>query len=501
MVCCWNVDCGYEYNATSAERCGRCGAALTLRDRYRAAERLSVGSDDRGRDRWKATDLDRPDRPIPCVVTRFAFGDPDTPARDRAIAQFQQTVASLKTLAGRLQLPPLLDTWQSRDARSGYVVRGWVEGQTLAHEFASREYGEDEVRSRLADLLATVQYIHSRRLIHGYLHPATIVRTVTGDAERCIPIDFSRTQPRDRRSPVPLPTETDYCAPEDLRGQLAPASDLYSLGAISVQLLTGLSPLELYDAVDDRWIWRDFVPPDRAVRPQFGRVLDRLLATQLDRRYARAIDALQDLDALPDPAAAIVLDHERRDIEPIALTVPIPPAPMFWQRWLGIVEPARSPTGLDCTHLRDRLAARDWASADRETAALLRTATAARSRYLDARDIAALDAEDLAFLDRLWREASGDRFGFTVQQRIYRECKGDYVRFCGRVGWPLATTQSSAEPWRDRDAAPEGYWPSRRWTIATAALRVLQAMFASIDRHQLARPLRYVPPDSSAMSS
>lgn len=357
------------------------------------------------------------------------------------------------------------------------------------------------MRSFLANLLPIVQYIHSCRLVHSNLQPETLLRDTN---QRLIPIGLHHLQPLPSfpasetttpgRSPSapPLgsifqPQITDYCAPERWRGGAVPASDLYSLGAIAVQLLTTLSPLELYDPIEDRWYWRDFIPPDQPVSPQLGRLLDRLLATPLVDRYARASDVLSDLEDLPTRSPALATS-------PIATTIPIPLAPRRWQRWLGLAsEPALSPTGLDCTHLRDRLAARDWSAADRETATLICVATGTPGRYLHGHEIEAFAAEDLVMIDRLWREASSDRFGWSVQQRIYRESGGDYAQFCVRVGWPLAAERvTGVEPWQYRSSAPEGHLPSRRWA-GGGAMRSLQLLFDRVERCQIALPPRRSP--------
>jgi WD40 repeat protein len=87
------------------------------------------------------------------------------------------------------------------------------------------------------------------------------------------------------------------------------ASDLYSLGVTCIHLLTGLSPFALVDGIENRWIWRDLCPPAVATgisesrREVLFKLLDRLIAWDLDRRFssAAAIAAFQAYQPLHVP--------------------------------------------------------------------------------------------------------------------------------------------------------------------------------------------------------
>lgn len=77
------------------------------------------------------------------------------------------------------------------------------------------------------------------------------------------------------------------------------AADLYGLGATCIHLLTGRSPLELYDLAADRWVWQAALP--QPISPALAQILDRLLARSLDDRYALASEVLRDLKVLATP--------------------------------------------------------------------------------------------------------------------------------------------------------------------------------------------------------
>jgi hypothetical protein len=137
--------------------------------------------------------------------------------------------------------------------------------------------------------------------------------------------------------------------------------------------------------------------------------------------------------------------------------------------------------------LRDRLAAGDLIEADRETARVLFDWVGSTADAITPEAIEVFPATPLQIVDRLWSEASGGRFGFTAQLRIYRGLGGSldtliaqdgerFRHFCERVGWGtdglLANPDEAAqEPVEDsrvgpelqHDALPDGALPRRCW--------------------------------------
>lgn len=116
-----------------------------------------------------------------------------------------------------------------------------------------------------------------------------------------------------------------------------------------------------------------------------------------------------------------------------------------------------SERSIDYTKLRDLLKAGEWAAADRETYEVVMRAmdklpyTAHRfaqpyaAHRFTQYEILNFPRQDLCIIDRLWVKYSNERFGFSVQRKIYLECgamldgqyPGDIVwaRFWDRTGW------------------------------------------------------------------
>ena len=107
--------------------------------------------------------------------------------------------------------------------------------------------------------------------------------------------------------------------------------------------------------------------------------------------------------------------------------------------------PLRSERGVDYTRLRELLRAQQWREADQETRQVMLKATQREKQgYLNVSDIEQFPCPDLQTIDQLWEVASGGKFGFSVQKKIYVETgnpldgkyhKGTFEKFGDRVGW------------------------------------------------------------------
>ncbi len=193
------------------------------------------------------------------------------------------------------------------------MVQEYIEGQNLQAELAQGGvFSAAKIQELLADLLPLLQFIHNHQVIHRDIKPENIVRrTISGQfgpqrtgakTGQLVLLDFgaSRQLTHNSRRPGTVVGSLGYAAPEQLNGgQVGFAADLYGLGATCIHLLTGRSPLELYDLAADRWVWQAALP--QPISPALAQILDRLLARSLDDRYALASEVLRDLKVLATP--------------------------------------------------------------------------------------------------------------------------------------------------------------------------------------------------------
>jgi hypothetical protein len=106
----------------------------------------------------------------------------------------------------------------------------------------------------------------------------------------------------------------------------------------------------------------------------------------------------------------------------------------------------KSGLGLDYTNLSDLLFAKKWKEADQETRQLmLKCGNREKERYLDEDSCRNFPPEELRIIDQLWLKYSQNRFGFSVQKKIWVDNGGkldrngfDYDTYCklgDKVGW------------------------------------------------------------------
>lgn len=129
----------------------------------------------------------------------------------------------------------------------------------------------------------------------------------------------------------------------------------------------------------------------------------------------------------------------------------------------------KSAKGADYTRLRDLLAARKWKDADEETArVMLQVANRKEEGWLNVESINNFPSEDLRTIDQLWVRYSNDRFGFSVQKRIWEELGGrvdsDTEKTIGdRVGWRKNGEWVNYSDLNFSSDAPKGHLPVVIW--------------------------------------
>jgi hypothetical protein len=116
---------------------------------------------------------------------------------------------------------------------------------------------------------------------------------------------------------------------------------------------------------------------------------------------------------------------------------------------------------IDYTRLRELLADGNWKKADQETVAvMLKVAGKEKECLLDIKSIENFPCQALRTLDQLWVEYSNNRFGFSVQRRIWREVKESQEAFDIRVGWPVEGYWLNYEELNFSLNAPPGHLPA-----------------------------------------
>ncbi|NJR49862.1 MAG: protein kinase [Leptolyngbyaceae cyanobacterium CSU_1_3] len=304
MTYCLNPDCKRPQNARGTEFCQSCGSKLIplLRGRYRIVQPLGQGGFGKT---FLSVDEDRLN--TRCVIKQFSPQLKGTKALEKAIQLFEQEAVRLHELGEHPHIPTLLAYFE-QDKRL-YLVQQFIEGPTLAQELNHQgPFSEQKIREVLVRLLPILKFVHDRHVIHRDITPANIIRRKLDN--RLVLIDFGvaklLTEDTSAQPGTKIGTE-GYAPVEQLRnGRAYPASDLYSLGATCLYLLTQVKPEDLYDPLSGRWLWREQLAQREAgVSDLVGKILDKLLKDSVNDRYQSADEAMHDLRlALSNPAIA-----------------------------------------------------------------------------------------------------------------------------------------------------------------------------------------------------
>jgi len=296
MISCLNPRCQNPLNPNDAKSCQSCGQPIKLlRGRYQTVHPLGQGGFGRT---YLALDEDRLNSR--CVIKQFSPQVQGAKSLEKAIRLFNQEAVRLHELGEHAQIPTLLAYFEQDGFL--YLVQQFIEGQSLLQEMRQHgAFSERQIRNVLADLLPVLRFIHRHQVIHRDITPNNILRRPDG---RLVLIDFGvAKQLNDEVTGEVNGTRVGtegYAPMEQFRGGKAfPASDLYSLGATCLHLITQTRPDHLYDPLNGRWIWREYLLNKKgvAVSEQLAHILEYLLKDLVGERYQSADEVMRDLNA------------------------------------------------------------------------------------------------------------------------------------------------------------------------------------------------------------
>jgi eukaryotic-like serine/threonine-protein kinase len=218
---------------------------------------------------------------------------------DKALALFEREAGVLRSLRHRA-VPRFVDCGVDASGMP-YLVQQHIEGPTLEAALREGRRLDDPAAERLArDLLDVLDYLHHLHppVIHRDIKPANIVL----EDGRPVLVDFGAACGH-----ALLPEETSdtvvgtfgYMAPEMLKGQVSPASDLYAVGATLLYAYSGREP-ETFPTERLRLRFREALD----LPPRLTELLEALLEPAVEDRPRSAADALALLERRPGPFVA-----------------------------------------------------------------------------------------------------------------------------------------------------------------------------------------------------
>lgn len=194
---------------------------------------------------------------------------------------------------------------------SGQDLREWVQ----AHGPLSPR----DVERLVGPLCEALDYLHRRGVVQGTLSPDWVFVEGPKDAPQVRLLEAGLALLRVGVAVAPPSPQVlvpvDYLSPERVRGYRAsPASDIYGLGVLMYELLTGAPPFRRRDADDTRRAHVEALPPPLpATAAALWPVVSRCLEKDPARRFP---DALLVRDALVEALATATVDERRRPPAP-----------------------------------------------------------------------------------------------------------------------------------------------------------------------------------------
>ncbi|MBD2360242.1 SUMF1/EgtB/PvdO family nonheme iron enzyme [Anabaena minutissima FACHB-250] len=284
-----------------------------LRNHYKIIKILGSGGFG---DTYLAQDLDLPNHPQ-CVVKHLKpNSDPKVLEIVRRL--FDSEAQILYRLGNDSdQIPRLFAHFEEQG--EFYLVQEFIDGQDLSYEIIpGQKLTEIAVTKLLQEILEILAVVHKQNIIHRDIKPQNLMRRRQDG--KIVLIDFGAVKEvntmmvnsQGQTSFSVVIGSLGYMPTEQAGGRPKLSSDVYAVGMLGIQAITGLQPNELpKDPNDDEVIWRN-----RAnVTEKLAVVLNKMVSCYFRDRYPSAVEAL----------AAIKSLQPQQQVTPIVPT-PQPPS-------------------------------------------------------------------------------------------------------------------------------------------------------------------------------
>ncbi|MFO0833625.1 MAG: protein kinase [Phycisphaerales bacterium] len=252
---------------------------------------------------------ERPRRTVALKVMRRGVGS------DRLVRRFEFEAE----LLGKLQHPGIAQVYEAgtfKDSQSGtahpYIAMELVRGKAITKHAEERKLGTRERLALAAQVCDALHHAHMCGVIHRDLKPANILADDTGQT-KILDFGVARTTDRDigvttmQTSVGQIIGTLPYMSPEQIAGDtddIDTRSDVYSMGVVLYELLTGRLPHEFRgrSLPEAARLISDEAPMrlsviDRSLRGDIETIVGKSLSKDKSRRYQSAAEVAADLRA------------------------------------------------------------------------------------------------------------------------------------------------------------------------------------------------------------
>jgi serine/threonine protein kinase len=268
-----------------------------------------------------------------CVAIKVILGSYATDREmRRRFAREARTIAELH----HPHILPLIEFGDEQGIL--YLVMPFIEGGTLTGYLRHSLPDFNDVATIFLQLLDAVEYAHNEGLIHRDIKSSNVLLEPRRDGPPYVYLaDFGLvrySEQIDREQigkPIPLdqiPGTPHYMAPEQTRGIVTTATDIYALGVLLYQILVGELP---YDDPDDVKVVKMHLyapipsPCDRdaSIPADLGEVVRKAMAKRAEVRFGNVAEMRQAfLAAIEKPGLAVKDDRELSELDEFSATTP-----------------------------------------------------------------------------------------------------------------------------------------------------------------------------------
>jgi hypothetical protein len=268
----------------------------TLNGRYRLDAVIAEGGFGRV---YRAFDLEL-HRP---VAVKLATTKPETTGQEELLAEARR--------AAKLRHPGIVPVHDvGREGNVVFIVADLIDGRSLAEVIATARPAPRDAARLVADVAEALHHAHEEGFVHRDIKPANILIDHQGRplvTDFGLAADVEQVARGDGAGSGTLP----YMAPEQVAGEaqlIGPRSDLYALGVVLYELLTGRLPYQARTptALREQILFRQSAPVrslSPLVSPQLEQTCLRCLAKHPADRFADAAELARTLRSSPTRAA------------------------------------------------------------------------------------------------------------------------------------------------------------------------------------------------------
>lgn len=244
-----------------------------------------------------AQDSHLPGKPL-CVVKQLKPRATEPANLEIAKRLFDREAETLYRLGDHSQIPRLLAHFEQD--QEFYLVQEYIAGQSFDQELhRNQQLSEAQVIKFLQDILQVLSFVHQQNVIHRDIKPSNLIRRSKDD--KIVLIDFGAVKQVSHQtiqgggqtsmtiaigSPGYMPSEQRAFHPHY-------SSDLYAVGVVCMQALTGMSPSDLPMDSQTGELSCASCSDRIVIDPELAAILDKMVRYDYRQRYANAADALR----------------------------------------------------------------------------------------------------------------------------------------------------------------------------------------------------------------